>query len=206
VRVTRRAVTVTLVNVLFAAVALGAVALYGLGDDPDLAGQHVTVPDPHPRLPHNPETLVLVRPPGFLVVDSTTVKAGNSPGVLGEIEADALTGAGVVMVKALVGRDGDVTQGVWQMSVHDGSDPAKALRAIDDLYAAGGWTRAYSATGGVLVRMQKPAAGQPLAGYRAHYVRGPYLLRIETYGTDQTQVDRAFATLAQRQLAAWPPR
>jgi hypothetical protein len=206
VRVTRRAVTVVLVHVLLAAVALGAMAVYGFGDDPDLAGQRVTVPDPHPRLPDNPEALVLVRPPGFLVVDSTTVKAGNSPGVLGEVEADALTDTGVVMVKALVARDGDVTQGVWQMSVHDGSDPAQALRAIDDLYAAGGWTRSYSTTRGVLVRSQRPTAGQPYAGYRAHYVRGPYLVRIETYGTDQAQVDRTFAALARRQLAAWPPR
>lgn len=205
-RVTRRTVTVALVNVLLAALAVGAMVVWGVGDDPRLAGQQVSLPDPAPRLPHNPESLVLVRPPGFLVMDSTTVKAGNSPAVLGDVESDALTDTGVVMVKALVARDGGLTQGVWQMEVRDEDDPRQALRAIDELYSAGGWTREYAATDGVLLRAQKPTDGQPYASYRAHYVRGPYLIRVETYGTDQAQVDRAFAALAQRQLAAWPPR
>jgi hypothetical protein len=205
-RVTRRGVTVALVHVLVAALAGGALVVWGGGADPVQAGRQVSVPDPRPRLPANPEALVLVRPPGFLVMDSTTVKAGASPDVLGEAESAALTGAGVVRVKALVSHEGDLSQGVWQMEVHDGADPRGALRAIDHLYSEGGWTRAYTTAGGVLVREQTPADGQPYAGYRAHYVRGPYLVRVETYGTDQDQVDRAFAALAQRQLATWPPR
>jgi len=202
----RRTATVALVHVLLAALAVAAVVVWGAGENPALAGQQVTVPDADPRLPDNPELVALVRPQGLLVLDSATVKHGSSPSVLGEVEADVLTEAGVVMVKARVGREGGLTQGVWQMSVHDGADPRDALRAIDGLYREGGWTREPRIAGDVLVRGQTPGKGQPFAGYRAHYVRGPYLMRIEAYGTDQAQVDRAFATLARQQLAAWPPR
>jgi hypothetical protein len=201
-----RTATVALVHVLLAALAVVAVVVWGAGENPALAGQQVTVPDTDPRLPDNPEQVALVTPPGLLVMDSTTVKHGSSPAVLGEVEEDVLTEAGVVMVKARVGREGGLTQGVWQMSVHDGADPRDALWAIDDLYGEGGWARERSPARGVLVRGQTPAKGQPFAGYRAHYVRGPYLIRVEVYGTDQAQVDRAFAALANQQLGEWPPR
>jgi hypothetical protein len=203
--VTWRTAMVALVHVLLAALALTAVATWGTGADPALAGQHVTVPDHDPRLPNNPEEVALVRPPGRLVVDSTFVKHGASPNVLGELESKTLRDEGVVMVKALVTRENDLSQGVWQMSVRDSDDPRAALRAIDELYEAGGWTRTSGPVRGVVVRAQEPTEGQPFAGYRAHYVRGPYLIRIEAYGTDQAQVDREFAALAKRQLDEWPP-
>jgi len=192
--------------VLLVLVALGAIAVWGTGTDPALADQRVTVPDRDPRLPDNPEALALVRPPGVLVTDTATVKHGSSPLVLPDAEAEVLTDAGVVVVHAFVAREDGVTQGLWQLSVRDGDDPRRALRAIDELYAAGGWRWAPTAARGVLVRTQTPAEGQSYAGYRAHYVRGPYLIRIEAYGTDQADVDHAFATLATRQLAQWPPR
>jgi hypothetical protein len=191
---------VVLVHVL-----LAAVVLWTFAAPPAPAGQHVTVPDPDPRLPTE-ESLVLVRPPGLLVMNSTVTKHGDTPVVLGELESDALTEAGVVQVKAFVARDGGTTRGLWQMAVHDGADPRAALRAIDRLYAAGGWTREPATTRGVLVRAQTPTRGQPFASYRAHYVRGPFLVRIETYGTDRDRVARDFRALAGRQLAEWPPR
>ncbi|MFL6119765.1 hypothetical protein [Actinophytocola sp.] len=197
---------VVLVHVLLAALAVGAIAVWGTGADPALAGQRVTVPDRDPRLPDNPERLAIVRPPGVLVTDTATVKQGTAPSVLPEGEAEVLTDAGVVEVNAYVAREDGITQGLWQMSVRDGGDPRQALRAIDDLYAAGGWRQAPTPDRDVLVREQRPAGGQRFSGYRAHYVRGPYLIRIEAYGTDQAKVDDAFATLAGRQLAQWPPR
>lgn len=200
----RRAVSVALVHVLLAGVAAGAIAVWGPGDNP--ARQHVTVPDADPRLPDNPELVALVELDGFHVVDSTAHKHGSSPAVLGKAEADTLTGAGVVRVRARVTRDGGLTRGVWQMSVRDGDDPHDALRAIDALYAKGGWVRRPTEAGGLVVRAQTPNEHQPLHGFRAHYVRAPYLIRIETYGTDQDQVNQAFAALATQQLAAWPPR
>lgn len=199
-------VTVALVHVLLAALALTAVAVWGTGADPTLAEERVTAPDTDPRLPDNPETVALVRPPGVLIIDSAALKHGGSLDVLPEAEADVLEDAGVVMVKARVGRDGDITEGLWQFSVRDGDDPADALRAIDELYAAGGWAWTPTEARGVRLRAHKIGDDQPLAGYRAHYVRGPYLIRIEVYGTDQERVDDAFAALATRQLAQWPPR
>ncbi|HEX6359835.1 hypothetical protein [Actinophytocola sp.] len=196
----RTTAVVASVHVLLAAVVgLCVVAL------PEPADQHVTVSDPDPRLPAD-ESLVLVRPSGLLIMNSTFTKHGDSPAVLGKPEAEALTGAGVVQVKAFVARDEGTTRGVWQMAVRDGVDPRAALRAIDRLYADGGWTREPAATRGVVVRAQAPTDGQPYASYRAHYVRGPFLVRIEAYGTDQAEVDRAFDALARQQLAAWPPR
>jgi len=198
--------TVALAHVLLAALALGAVAVWGTGADPAAADRRVTVPDADPRLPDNPETAALVRPPGVLIVDSATLKHGGSLSALPALETEVLEDAGVVMVKARVGRDGDLTEGLWQFSVRDGDDPRAALRAIDELYAAGGWALAPIETRGVRLRAQERTDSQPFAGYRAHYVRGPYLIRIETYGTDQDRVDRAFAALATQQLAQWPPR
>jgi hypothetical protein len=202
--VIRRVAAIALVHVLLAAVAVGAIALWGPGDNP--ARVRITVPDADPRAPDNPETVALVEWDGFHVRDSTALQHGSSPAVLGEVEADTLTKAGVVRVAARVTRDGGLTRGVWQLSVHDGADPHDALRAIDDLYGKGGWTRRPTEARGLLVRAQTPDGRQPLYGYRAHYVRAPYLIRIETYGTDKALVDREFAALATRQLAEWPPR
>jgi hypothetical protein len=201
-----RIVSVALVHVLLVAVALVAFAVWGTGADPTLASRQVTVPDRDRRLPDNPETHTLVRPPGALVTDTAGLKSGASPTVLPAAEADVLTDAGVVVVHAYITREDGVTQGLWQMSVRDGRDPRGALRVIDDLYVAGGWTSAPTASRGVLVRAQLPTDGQPYAAYRAHYVRGRHLIRIEAYGTDRTKVDDAFAALATRQLAQWPPR
>lgn len=200
----RRAVTIALVHVLLAGLAAGAIAVWGPGNNP--TQRHVTVPDANPRLPDNPELVALVELDGFHVMDSTTLQHGNSPTVLGKVEADTLTAEGVVRVRARVTRDDGLTRGVWQLSVRDGEDPHAALRAIDELYAKGGWTRRPTEATGLVVRAQTPNERQPLHGYRAHYVRTPYLIRIETYGTDQARVDREFAALATRQLAEWPPR
>lgn len=197
---------VALVHVLLVATALVAVAVWGTGTDPALAGRVVTVPDPEPRLPVNPETVALVRPPGYLAMDTTREKHGAWPAtVLPGPEAKVLEDVGVVYVKAYVSRDGEFSQGVWQFAVRDAADPAKALRAADDLYASGGWTRP-EGPAGLLVRMQPPGQQQPLASYRAHYVRGPYLIRVEAYGPDLARVEREFTVLAQRQLDRWPPR
>lgn len=205
-RGSRRTLAVVLVHLLLAALALGAVAVWGAGADPGRADLRVTAPDPDPRLPANPNLLVIVRPPGTVVLDTTKESHGAKPvAVLPELEAEILDDAGAVNVKAVVSREGGLSRGVWQVAVHDGADPRVALRAVDDLYAAGGWARAPSDVRGLLVRKQTPSADQPVAAYRAHYVTGPYLVRIEAYGTDAGRVDREFAELARRQLAERPP-
>ena len=194
------------VHVLLAGLAFGAIAVWGTGADPARAAREVTVPDPDPRLPVNPELVALVRPPGLLVMDTAKDKHGVSPAsVLPDEEAQLLGDAGVVYVKSIVCRDGEFHQGVWQLAVRDSADPAAALRVADDLYAAGGWDEA-DGPAGVLVRRHAPTPDLPLAAYRAHYVRGPYLIRIEAYGPDLDRVAREFDALADRQLAQWPPR
>lgn len=191
-----------LVHVLLAAVVLAAVAVWGPGTDPARADRAVTVPDPDPRLPVNPEAVALVRPPGLLVMDTTQEKRGAAlAAVLPEAEAEVLDDAGAVYVTARVSRDGGFSQGVWQFAVRDSASPSAALDAIDDLYAAGGWTVA-EAPAGVLLRRQET----PLAAYRAHYVRGPYVIRVEAYGPDPDRVGSEFTTLLGRQLGQWPPR
>lgn len=199
-----RVAAIILVHVLLVALAAGAIAVWGPGSNP--AQVSASVSDTDRRLPDNPETVALVEWDGFHVVDSTTLQHGNSPAVLGKLEADVLTGAGVFRVRARVTRDDGLTRGVWQLTVRDGADPHAALLAIDELYGKGGWTRRPTEAEGVLVRARTPDGRQPFFGYRAHYVRAPYLIRIETYGTDRARVDREFATLATRQLAEWPPR
>lgn len=200
-----RAVSVGLVHVLLAALALTAVAIWGSGADPAREDQKVTLPELDPRLPVAADTLSIVRPRGTLVLDSTKKQQGAPLGsVMPELEADTLDTAGAVSVKAQVTRDDEITRGVWQISIRDSADPQEALRAADGLYEAGGWRLTPSNTDGLLVRKQTPSARAPLAAYRAHYVYGPYLIRIEAYGPDAAQVDREFAELAGRQLAEWP--
>ncbi|MBB4906789.1 hypothetical protein [Actinophytocola algeriensis] len=193
------------VHVLLAGLALGAVAVWGTGADPARADLAVTVPDTDPRLPVNPELVALVRPPGLVVMDTTKEKNGAwLTAVLPEKEARYFTDAGVASVKALVSRDGEFSQGVWQFPVRDGADPVAALRAADDFYAAGGWAEAPGPRD-VLVRSHAPTPELPLAAYRAHYVRGPYLIRVEAYGPDAERVHREFEALVDRQLDRWPP-
>lgn len=194
---------VVLVHALLAAVVLAAVAGWGTGADPARAGRAVTVPDPAPRLPVNPESVPLVRPPGVPVMDSTHEKRGASlAAVLPEAEAKVLGDAGAVYVKAYVSRNREFRQGVWLFAIRDSADPVRALHAIDDLYAAGGWTETAAQADVLLLRMQET----PLAAYRAHYVRGPYVIRVEAYGPAMDRVTREFTTLVERQLGQWPPR
>lgn len=200
----RRIVPVVLVHALLGAVALGAVAVWGPGTDPKNT-IHVTIPDPDRRAP-GAELLTLVRPPGTVVLDATRNKNGKSPlELLPKGEAKTVMGAGVVAVKAMVTRDQPVSRGIYVMAVRDGADPHGALRAIDDLYAGGGWKEIPGSAPGVIVREQLARPDQPIAGIRAHYLRGPYLIRIEAYGTDTGLVEREYGALAQRQLAEWPP-
>jgi hypothetical protein len=185
---------------------LASVLVWGTGADPNRAAERVTLPDPDPRLPVV-TMLSIVRPPGTLVLDTSKQQLGaplatSTP----KREADVLGARGVVHVKAQVARDGGSTQGMWQFAIRDGADRPAVLRAVDDLYAGVGWALVpYPGRDDVLVRRQTPAPGQPLTGYRAHYLYGPYLIRIEAYGTDAARVDRDFAELASRQLAASPP-
>jgi hypothetical protein len=203
--VARRRTAVVGVHVLLAALALGAVAIWGPGTDPARADLRVSLPDPDPRLPAIANTLSVVRPRVPLVLDTTKHQQGAPlDSVMPELEADTLDAAGAVNVKARVARDGGFSRGVWQIAIRDSADPNDALRAADELYAAGGWARAPSDDDAVLVRKQTPSAQAPLAAYRAHYVYGPYLIRIEAYGPDAGRVDREFAELAGRQLAEWP--
>ena len=193
-------------HALLAGLALAAVLVWGTGADPNRVAEHVTLPDPDPRLPVA-TSLSIVRPPGTLVLDTSKQQLGAPLGrSMPKKEADVLGAQGVVHVKAQVARDDGATQGLWQFAIRDGVDRPAALRAIDDLYASVGWALVpYPGHPDLLVRKQTPAEGQPLTGYRAHYLYGPYLIRIEAYGTDPARVDRDFAELASRQLAMSPP-
>lgn len=190
---------------LLAALALGAIAVWGPGTDRARDELQVSLPDPNPRLPVLANTLSIVRPPGPLVLDTTKHQQGAAlDAVMPELEADTLDAVGAVSVKAWVARQDGFSRGVWQIAIRDGADPTAALKAADGLYGAGGWRRAASDHDGVLVRQQRPTTRTPLAAYRAHYVFGPYLIRIEAYGPDAARVDREFAELADRQLAETP--
>ena len=200
-----RGVAPGLAHVLLAAIAVGAVVVWGTGADPAREQEQVTLPDPDPRLPVV-ATLSIVRPPGTLVLDTTKRQLGAPlDAVMSKREADALDRRGAVQVKAQIARGAGFSRGVWQIAIRDGADRSGALRAADRLYAAGGWELVRYPVAGVLVRKLTPRDGQPLAAYRAHYLYGPYLIRIEAYGPDPVRVDRDFGDLAARQLAESPP-
>ena len=182
--------------------ALAAVSIWGAGADPGRLRDRVTLPDPDPRLPVV-TTLSIVRPPGTLVLDTTRPQLGAPlDKVMSGREAAALDTRGAVSVKAQITRDDGISQGVWQVAIRDGANRRGVLRAADRLYASVGWQLVPYPVPGVLVRKQ---SGQPLTAYRAHYLHGPYLIRIEAYGSDAARVDHDFADLAGRQLAASPP-
>lgn len=200
-----RGVGVGLTHVLLVAVAVGAVVIWGTGADPTRERDQVTLPDPDPRLPVV-TALSIVRPPGQLVLDTTKRQLGAPlHSVMSEREAGTLDATGAVHVKAEIARTDGFSRGVWQIAIRDGADRQRTLLAADQLYAAGGWELVRYPVSGVLVRKQTPTAAQPLAAYRAHYLYGPYLIRIEAYGPEAARVDREFGDLAARQLAESPP-
>jgi hypothetical protein len=200
-------VAVVLVHVLLAAVIVAGYVVLGDGRDP--AARTVTLPDPDPRSPVLAADLAIVRPPGTVVHDYTKKQRGESPKkVLPQQDFAAVDDRGAVYVKAFLTRDDGLNQSVWQIAIADGYDPHAALRAMDELYATAGFQRAPDAPKGLLVRVQ-PAFPVPDLGtltvYRAHYVHGPLLIRVEAYGPNQAATTRAFDALAARQLAEWPP-
>jgi hypothetical protein len=192
-----------LLAVLLVVLVVGALALRsgGAGDPAD----EVTVPDPDPRTPVVAAAVSIVRPPGTVVLNTTERKLGAATGrVLPRREAEVLDRFGRVLVKAVVTRDDGHTLGVWQLSVPDRSNPHDAARALDELYAASGWDTGQGAVAGVLLRTQSPRQDRPLTAYRAHYVTGPHVIRVESYGPDAARTERAFAELLDRQLSTWP--
>lgn len=196
------AVRVGLAHALLAVLAIGALAMPASPNDHI---DRITLPDHDPRTPVVAAALSIVRPPGTVVLNTTERKLGAATErVLPQREADVLDHYGRVLVKAVVTRDDGHTLGVWQLSIPDRSNPHDAARALDELYATGGWDAREAPTPGVLLRAQSPRQDRPLAAYRAHYVTGPHVIRVESYGPDQARTDRTFAELLDRQLSTWP--
>ncbi|RZS37472.1 hypothetical protein EV193_10527 [Herbihabitans rhizosphaerae] len=203
-----RGVQVLLVHVLLAAVAGAALLIWGAGSDPADADRKVSLPDPDPRRPAAAPARVIGRPAGPVVLD--TGLSTNTPlaSVLPQVESTTLSTAGVVRVRAIVTRQPNgLTLGLWQFSVRDKSKPADALTAIDKLYDSAGFAQPPDGPPGVRVRHQaaRPEQGN-LGVYRAHYLHGHELIRVEAYGSDKTMTDAEFAALIGAQTAAWPPR
>lgn len=205
----RRGWPVVLVHVLLVAVIVAGFAIWGDGRNPGAAARYVTLPDPDPRSPVLDTAVAIVEPPGTIVLDTTDKQLGKSPSaVLQPTDAGVLIHHGAAYVKAMVTRDAGLTQGLWQVAIADGHDPHAALLAIDDLYARVGYQLDPGWPAGVQVRVvprvADPNAGQ-LTVFRAHYLHGPLLIRIEVYGPDQEETARVFDELAERQLGRWPP-
>lgn len=196
-------------HILLAAVIIAAFAVWGNGRDPAAAARHVTLLDPQVRHPVQHSALSIVHPPGTVVLDTTEKEHGEPPAaVLQPQDVGLLEDKGAVAVKVLITRDDDLTQALWQISIADGHDPRQALLAVDGLYASAGYRLAPDPPAGVLIRTQ-PAVEVPGIGtltvFRAHYVTGPHLIRIEAYGPNRAEATNAFDELMARQLDRWPP-
>ncbi|WP_132875686.1 hypothetical protein [Tamaricihabitans halophyticus] len=201
----RAAVAGTLL--LLVGIAAGGYAAWGDGSDPILAEYHVTEPDLDPR---RPEPITppdpLVTPQGKVVQDET----GRPPvfldgGALTEAELRLLVRAGTAQIQTIITRDHGLTRAVWRFTVRDSSSPERVRDLLDEHYDKGGYHPSSTQEGGVLVRhIADPADQRGVSAYRAHYVRGRDVLRVESYGRQGSTVGEAFYQLLRAQTKQFP--
>lgn len=126
-----------------------------------------------------------------------------------ETEAKILKSAGATEVLGYGTTEGKAVLGLWQFKASSAKKAQDVLAEIDKLYSSAGY-KAYGGEKypkGVLAKFLAPTDKydkNALTAYRAHYLLGDSVVRIETWSTDAGLAEKAFKDLMKRQLAEHP--
>ncbi|GLZ32628.1 hypothetical protein Lesp02_48160 [Lentzea sp. NBRC 105346] len=205
-------ILIVLIVLLVAGLGVGAYFLWGRGGgggptDQTTAQQQSTTQAPttttKPKtVPEGPFVEVPGKVSQFKTLSIEEALAAKVPTLE---EAQILQGAGVSEVRFAVSTDdaAGLSQGIWAFKA---GTPATALDKIDALYQAASFELVPTAPTGVKVRHLPLTAANKVATYRAHYINGDFVVRVEAYGADEATVKAAFDTLLERQLAEHPAK
>ncbi|MCP2332900.1 hypothetical protein [Actinoalloteichus caeruleus] len=202
-----QAVTLT----ALAVVAAAAILVWGWGADPAVEEAKERIPQPVDLDPRRPEALLeptpMTEPEGEVLVEQRLTEAElDDNTVLPPEEFDLLVEGGLVQADFHITRDPetDTTTGLSLFTVSTEHDPADLLAEITGLYRGAGYRSTPAEHDNVRLQVLDDPAITEQVTYRAHYLVGHRVVRVEAYGTDRTAVADRFTTLLDRQCQDFP--
>jgi hypothetical protein len=160
-----------------------------------------TTTPPLPPLPAGP----FVQVPGkqiyninYPVADAVTNHAPTDQ------EALLLKNNGVTQIAAVVTELPNMHEGIWAFKV--GGDPKAAFTAIDKLYAEANYQQlTTNIPAGVTARSLSASGPDGQTAFRAHYISGGYVIRVEAYSPDSAAAEKAFRDLLKAETQKFAP-
>jgi hypothetical protein len=137
--------------------------------------------------------------------DSLPVDDAIAAKVPTEPEAKLLKQSGIGSVSSVITTEGQLARGIWAFTPTSSGDPKTALAAINKEYRDNGHKQQTGTKPGVTVWVFPADAKNPLNSYRAHFITGGQVVRVEAYGPDQTAAKDAFDELLNRVTSKYPP-
>ncbi|KAA2263698.1 hypothetical protein F0L68_09405 [Solihabitans fulvus] len=203
-----KVIGIVLAIVVLAGLGFGGYMLWGKGSGGgDVAASTTTTTTtkttpPKPKVPPGPFVEV---PGGTSQFNAVSIANALQAKVPTLEEATLLQNNGVTEVRFVLSQDTDLNQGIWGFVPSTGTDPAAVLNAIDQLYNSAKYQLLPGGPPNVLVRYLPASDHNKTPTYRAHYVTGGMVIRVEAYGTDDATAKAAFDALLKRETDKFAP-
>jgi hypothetical protein len=151
----------------------------------------------------------IVQPTGSTLVDSTfTLQRLGEVKILSPEDFDILNRNKIIEAQVVVTKESDLTRGTWAFKAPDRASAEEIVKEIDQLYRQVNFQPAPGINKEHVSALYfKPPNAGPNATtvFRAHYIAGNTVVRVESYGPDAAQAAAEFSTLLDAQLAQLPP-
>jgi hypothetical protein len=158
-----------------------------------------------PTLPEGPFVSTNTNGDAPLIRDSTPIDAAIAAKAPTELEAKLLKQAGVASISSVLTFEGQMVRGIWAFTPGSGTDPKAILAAINKEYQDGGHRQQAAPKPGVTLWAFPADANNANNSFRAHFITGGKVVRVEAYGPDATATKDAFDELLNRVTTKFPP-
>jgi hypothetical protein len=158
-----------------------------------------------PKLPDGPFVSITGAGDAPVIRDSTPIDEAVAAGAPTGPESKLLKQSGVGSISAISTTEGEMLRGIWSFTPSAGADPKTILAAINKEYQEAGHRQQASTKPGVTIWALPADANNKLNSYRAHFITGGNVVRVEVYGPDATASKSAFDDLIERVTTKFPP-
>jgi hypothetical protein len=150
----------------------------------------------------------IAQPPGSTLVDAKfTLQRLGEVKILSPEDFDVMSRNKIIEAQVAVTKEGDLTRGTWAFKAADHASAEQIFKEIDQLYRQVNFQPAPGISKDHVSALYfKPPNAGPNAPtvFRAHYVAGSTVVRVEAYGPDAALAASEFSTLLDAQLTALP--
>jgi hypothetical protein len=211
---TGKIVAIVAIVLLLAGLGVGGYFLFrGKGDNQaqQPPATSTSTPDQTTKSSPRPTTSTpppkpIVQPPGAVQVDSTfTLQRLGEVKILSPEDFDILSRNQITEAQVQVTKEGELVRGTWAFTAADRASAEQVFKEIDALYRQVNFQPAPGiAKENVSALYFKPVTPNAPTVFRAHYLAGNKVIRVESYGPDAAQAAAEFAALLETQLQRLP--